>query len=34
MFHDELRKDYNGLIDNQKFEEYFRNSLMEFTIEK
>jgi len=32
--HDELRKDYNGLIDNQKFEEYFRNSLMEFTIEK
>lgn len=32
--HDEMWLDYKGLIDIQKFAEYFRNALIDFTIEK
>ena len=31
--HDEMMKDYHGLIDPQKFAEYFRGSLIDFTVE-
>ena len=32
--HDEMWNDYDGLVDAQKFAEYFRNALIDFTIEK
>jgi hypothetical protein len=31
--HDELLQDYKSILDEQKFDEYFRNALLGFTIE-
>lgn len=33
VLHDELLKDYRDILEEQKFDEYFRNALLSFTIE-